>query len=222
MIRRQSKTIKQSIKDIRHHPRTIGRIVLGCFSISMISLFIYTNLEDMWVRVSILPWLILIGGLLLSIEFTKTKATWFHWWAFFDDFGKQSIRRSVSVMNRTGIFPVVLTLYLLYLLLDQTQFMNLHLQPVFLALDETLLMILTLISWVGLVAYEDAEKEYQYKQNTWSQTYQMLWLSTVLSIMTGLILIEQVSELWWIGLIIANIAMLLVFLVGVMLMEEEE
>jgi hypothetical protein len=50
----------------------------------------------------------------------------------------------------------------------------------------------------------------------------MIGLSVLLSVVTGLILIEQVSELGWIGLIIANIAMVLVFLVGVMLMEEEE
>lgn len=222
MIRRQPKTIAQSIKNLLHTPKIIAWIVRGCVSVGTTVRYVLTPLESLGSRVSILPGMLLIGGLLLLIDYTKSKTTWFHRWAFVDDFGSQSIRRSLAVMNRIGIFPVVLTLYLVYLLIDQTQFMNLHLEPVFIALDETFLMIVTLVSWVGLVAYEHAEKEYQYRKHSWTQTYQMIGLSVLLSVVTGLILIEQVSELGWIGLIIANIAMVLVFLVGVMLMEEEE
>jgi UDP-N-acetylmuramyl pentapeptide phosphotransferase/UDP-N-acetylglucosamine-1-phosphate transferase len=98
----------------------------------------------------------------------------------------------------------------------------LHLHPVFIVLDESFLMILTLVSWVGLIAYEWAEKAYQYKKHSLAQTYQMIGLSIVLSVVTWLILLEQIAELWRIGIVIANFAMILVFLVGLMLMEDEE
>lgn len=222
MIHRKPKTIPLFIKNIVHHPkRIIVRWIVWIVVLYTVYVWFFNALDEVVVRQRLLPWYLLITAGILTTKFPKIKPLKFHWIAFFEDFGEKSLARSFSILNRVGIFPIVLTLYLLYLVLDQTQFMNLHLHPVFLALDEQFLVIVVLISWIWLITYEAAEKEYQYKWDSWSQMYQMVWLSMVLSLVAGFIIAQQVNELWWIGIIIANTAMVLVFLVGIMLMNEK-
>ena len=126
----------------------------------------------------------------------------------------------LSLINRIYFFPCILTIYLVYLLIQQTQLRDLHQTNRYLITNETVL--LTILSGVFLVYKQ--EEDQKYETFVESRTSKLLYyaLSIFLGGLTLFIISWQVSSLWTIGSVISLISWVLVFLVGVLLMEDDE
>ncbi len=135
---------------------------------------------------------------------------------------KLSTAYFLALINRIYLFPVILTIYLVYLLIQQTQLRDLHLSNRYLLTNEQVLLLLTILSGVFLVYQQEEDKKYEIKSI--SRTSKVLYyaLSIVLWWLTLYIISSQVKDLGGIGKVISLISWVLVFLVGVLLMEEDE
>ena len=141
-------------------------------------------------------------------------------WLYQDQ--KISIRYYVIFLNRVYFFPLILTLYLVYLLITQTQLWDLHLSVRYLMVHENFLLFLTILSGVLLVVKEEKDEQFISTKKSLPAAYGYYLLSVWLWLLSTYLIYQQVNDLWNIGSIIAIIAGVLVFLVGVLLMEEEE
>ncbi len=133
-----------------------------------------------------------------------------------------SLRYYLVFLNRVYFFPLILTLYLMYLLISQTQIWDLHLSLRYLMVQENFVLFLTIVSWLFLVVKEDKDKEFIRTETSIVAAYGYYIVSVVLGILSTYIIYEQVQNLWSIWTIIAIMAWVLVFLVWVLLMEEDE
>ena len=125
------------------------------------------------------------------------------------------------LMNRVYVFPVVLVMYLTYLLIKQTHLWNLQDTIFYQITNENVLLVIVIISWIFTVWKEDQDKKYQKIVTSMNSTYVSLALSIVLSLLWTYIIYEQTMSLWWISYFISSIAGILIFLIGVMIIEEE-
>jgi len=125
------------------------------------------------------------------------------------------------LINRMYIFPVLLTIYLTYLVIAQTGIFWLDYSILFLALEEQLLLILTIISWIAMVIQEDKDDRYIGMSMSRSGLYMYIVLGMVLGVLWWYIVLQQTLSLWWLGIVIANIAGLLIFFVWLLLVDEE-
>lgn len=126
------------------------------------------------------------------------------------------------LMNRVYIFPMVLVLYLSYLLITQTHLWNLQNNIFYQIINENVLLSIVIISWVLTVWKEDKDKKYQKIIQSMNSTYISIALSIFLSLLGTYIIYGQTIALWWISYFISTIAGILIFLIGVMIVEEEE
>ena len=143
-------------------------------------------------------------------QIEKDKDTW-----------KISLLYNVLLINRIYLFPVILTIYLSYLIILQTWLFAWDFSVVFLALDEQLLLVLTIISGIGMVMQEDKDAIYiEEKKSIWA-VYRFMVFAVILGVLWWYIVLQQVLSLWWMWVVIANIAGILIFLVGVLLMSDD-
>ena len=126
------------------------------------------------------------------------------------------------LINRVYVFPVVLVIYLSYLLIKQTHLWNLQDNIFYQIINENLLLVVVIISWIFTVWKEDQDKKYQKIVQSMNSTYVSLALSIVLSLLWTYIIYGQTIALGWISYFISSIAGILIFLIGVMIIEEEE
>ncbi len=133
-----------------------------------------------------------------------------------------SARYYIAFLNRIYFFPFVLTVYLIYLLIQQTQLRDRHLSIWYLLLDETFLLVLTILSWLWLVYQDDQDDTYKTSSHSLVAAYMYYYLSAGLGILSTYIIYQQVQDLDTIWSLISVIAWVLVFLVWVLLIQEEE
>ena len=122
--------------------------------------------------------------------------------------------------NRVYIFPLVLVIYLIYLLIKQTHVWNLHNNIFYQIIDENVFLALVIISWILTVFQEEADKKYQHIETSLWSTYKYIALTIVLSLLWTYIIYTQTIQIGWIGYLISGIAGLLIFLIGVMVIED--
>ena len=127
----------------------------------------------------------------------------------------------LSLLNRAYVFPFVLTSYFVYILVKQTEVLDLHLSRFFIMTSESFLLVLCLISWILLTYKQDKDKAFTKKHTSLLLSYGYLILSVVLALLTTYMVYTQVDELWAIGVIISIVSWVLLFLVWVLLMEDE-
>lgn len=125
------------------------------------------------------------------------------------------------IINRSYIFPILLVVYLIYLLIKQTQIRNLHHTLFFVLLRENLLLILVLISGITTIFKENKDKIYQKEILSKKSSYISLWLSVILSILGWYIIYIQTINIWAISIAISSIAWVLIFLIWVLIIEED-
>lgn len=171
-----------------------------------------------------LVWWIIVDITQIAVEFRPTKLTWYSLPILQKLFQQKkiSIRYYLAIINRIYLFPILLTVYLIYLLIDQTQLRDLHLSVRFLVADEMVLLILTIVSGSGLVYQEEKDKKFETTRMSMEASYGYYILSVILWLLSTYIIYQQVQDLNTIGSVISVIAGVLVFLVGVLLMEDEE
>lgn len=124
--------------------------------------------------------------------------------------------------NRVYIFPILLTIYLLYLLVKQTQLWNLNNSIFYHILNENVLLTLVIISWIFTVFKEEKDKTYQIIKHSMTNTYLHIWLSVVLSLLAVYIVYIQVASLGRISYPISGISGILIFLIGVMIIQDDD
>jgi hypothetical protein len=80
--------------------------------------------------------------------------------------GKISLFYNILFVNRIYLFPVLLTIYLSYLLVLQTGLFGWDYSILFLTLDEQLLLVLTIVSGIGMVIQEEKDTDYIHTQKS--------------------------------------------------------
>jgi hypothetical protein len=128
----------------------------------------------------------------------------------------------LAFINKQILFPSLITLYLILLLIGQTTLRNLQISSIYLAIDQNFLLFLVIISGLGTV-YENETLFDHYVSKQSSLLYHWLYIALVagLSLLGTYIIGAQVNELGIIWSIIATLAGILIFLVGIMLLEED-
>ena len=125
------------------------------------------------------------------------------------------------ILNRTYIFPALLVVYLLYLLIKQTSLRNLDHSIFFALINETTLLVLVLLSWIGTIVWEDKDKQYQKIIQSKRSTYGTLWLTTLLSLLWWYIIYLQTQSIGAISVPISGISGILIFLIWVLILEDD-
>jgi hypothetical protein len=126
------------------------------------------------------------------------------------------------LINRVYIFPFFLALYLIYLLIKQTHVYNLNNNIFYLILNENFLLAIVIISGILTIRHEWADKKYQKKSTSLWSTYLHIGLSIILSLLGVYIILWQVVILGWIGYVISGIAGILIFLIWILIIEEDD
>ena len=196
-------------------------LVFGIFVVSYVWDISLPGIE-WWV---LLPGILLCKDILLFFgEIPAIKESVLDWGRVEKQFQKWKLPRwyKLALVNRRYLFPTFLTLYMLYLLVKQTHIRDLYLSIWFLALDEQLLLFLTVISGIATIFGEQYDQQFEQTKISQTKAYGYIALSFVLSVLWGYIVLQQVLKLGVLGIIIANIVIVLIFLVGMSLLDEEE
>lgn len=182
-----------------------------------------------------LPWIflwILAPSFLVAKDFFVFGNGWVVWavphvmidWKQIDsDVGAKKIpwRYPVVLLVRKYCFPLFLMLYLVYVLIDTTKIRNLHVSTFFMVMNESFLLFMTMVSWIVMLFWEQYDKQYILKEKSKKLWVLYIILIYFLSALGWYIVLQQVIELWVVGMMIGNIVVLLLFFVGLLLLEEE-
>lgn len=124
-------------------------------------------------------------------------------------------------MNRNYYFPWLLIFYLVFILLRQIDLLDFIWDSLY-TLMNTNFLWLVVVSWVMTTFRELVDKKYQRKVKSYEWLYKNLIINTLLSIIWALVILMQTVDLWLLSNLIWLISGILIFLVGVSIMEEEE
>lgn len=126
------------------------------------------------------------------------------------------------IVNHAYIFPTVLTVYLAVLLIDQTYVFDLQVTWRYLLIDQTLLLGIVIGSGVLTVRGEEQRAVYETVVHSRALAYLYVLLAGTLSLLGTWIIMQQVADLGRIWPVIAILAGVLIWMVGMLLREEEE
>lgn len=124
--------------------------------------------------------------------------------------------------NRTYIFPAVLVIYLIYVLIKQTHLWNMQNAIPYLIINESVLLGIVIVSGIFTIWKEDKDKQYQEVKESMRSTYISIGLSIFLSLLGTYIIYGQIIQLGWIAYIMSAIAGVLIFLIGIMIVQDDE
>ena len=149
-----------------------------------------------------------------SIDYHKLQQDTLH--------SKLSRYQSLAIINKQRLFPVLITIYLVLLLIQQTKLRDLQTATWYLSINQAFVLFLVIISGLGTV-YEFPSMDH-YVTHHQSLPYHRAYigLTICLSLLGSYLINVQVQQLGIIWFFIATIAGVLIFLVGMMLLEEDE
>ncbi|MDP2090609.1 MAG: hypothetical protein Q8K30_03335 [Candidatus Gracilibacteria bacterium] len=124
-------------------------------------------------------------------------------------------------MNRNYYFPGLLIFYLVFILLRQIDLLDFIGDSLY-TLMNTNFLGLVVVSGVMTTFRELVDKKYQRKVKSYEGLYKNLIINTLLSIIGALVILMQTVDLGLLSNLIGLISGILIFLVGVSIMEEEE
>lgn len=136
--------------------------------------------------------------------------------------GRVPPRYQLTLLCRVWLFPVFLTCYLLFLLVEQTQVFALDQSIWYILVNKQLLLVATVVSGLVMLFGEQFDEQFEHKKKSVRSGMALWCLSIVLSMVWGFIILQQVLSLGTIGIVIANIVIVLLYLVGVLLVQDEE
>lgn len=199
------------------------KIVFSILSyLLMRGLFLWKPIWGSWL-ILIFVWLVIKDITLYIIQFKPIRMRSFDLSKLHSQYQQKqiTIRYYITFLNRVYIFPLILTLYLVYLLISQTHIWDLQLSIRYLMIQENFLLLLTILSWLFLIVKENKDHEYIYDKESIVAAYWYYMVSVTLGLLSTYLIHQQVHDLEVIWTIIAIIAWILVFLVGVILVEDE-
>jgi len=183
----------------------IFRVILGSF-------------EEVWLWIVLAFNILVIKDVLLYMVDIKANKK--------ISYDRKKIKKSglyyYLILNRVYVFPVLLTIYLIFLLIKQTHVFNLQNNIFYLILNENILLAWVIITWILTVFKDEKDKQYQITKDSLSSTYVHLGLSILLSLLGTFIILWQTITLGWIAYLISGIAGILIFLIGILIIEEDE
>jgi hypothetical protein len=199
-------------------------LTLGLYVIRLIIVIMRISLgtfDVIWFRLILVLVLLVIKDVLLYMVDCKATSK--------ETYDRDSIKHDKKnrmyyyvLKNRVYVFPVVLSIYLIYLLIKQTHLWNLHNNIFYEIINENFLLVLVILSGILTIFKEDKDTHYKRVTQSMTQTYTHIWLSIFLSLLGTYILYGQVMQLWWISYIISGIVGILIFLIGILIIEDEE
>ena len=125
------------------------------------------------------------------------------------------------LINRVYIFPTILVIYLGHLLITQTHVRNLHYSILYQIINENALLIILLISWVLTTMQTNKDQTYQIIRTSMKATYTNIGLTILLALVWTYIICGQIVHLGWISYVLSGMAGVLIFLVGLIITEED-
>ncbi|PID86275.1 hypothetical protein CSB08_01275 [Candidatus Gracilibacteria bacterium] len=123
-------------------------------------------------------------------------------------------------LNRNYFFPIILVIYLIFILFYQLGVIYLG-NSMYNLINSNLLGI-TVISGFMTTFNEDIDKKYQTKSKTINGLYKNILTSSILSVIGAYIILLQVYSLGFLGYVISLVSGLLIFFVGISIMLEEK
>lgn len=126
------------------------------------------------------------------------------------------------IWNRKRIFPVLLCFYIIQLLVYQTRIFDLHTYGIFQVFSDSLLLILIVISGIATIFQEEKEKKYEYEVKSKHYTIFAFVLIFILSLLWAYIILWQTARLGNLSFVISFISGILIFLVGSLVLEEDD
>jgi len=178
-------------------------------------------------------WWILVPGFLIIKDIflfgqqgrvQSVELTTFSRWSVETDINRWTVPQwyAVTIIARKYLFPIFLTLYLLYLLVEQTQVWELHTSLLFLATSKSFLMLATIIIGVVMMFWEKYDKNYERPHRSIEMWWVYFVMTSFLSIVWWYIVLKQLIELNMMGMVMANLVIVLLYLVWVLLFEGEK
>lgn len=130
-----------------------------------------------------------------------------------------SVKHIFFFINRHYIFPFLLILYLVILFLWQTHVFDIQLPKIFLW---NLPLTLTIISWFFTIFHEKLDNQYNIHVKSLPRTQIHIGLSIILSVLWAYTIIIQTENLWNLSLAVSFLSGIIIFLVGISLLEDED
>jgi len=126
----------------------------------------------------------------------------------------------ILVLNRNIIFPFILTIYMIYLLINQTNLFELDNIKIFKFINQNYLFWITIFSWILTIFKENIDEKYLIEKM--DNIYKNVLLTVFLSVLWTYIIFNQVIKLWFLSYPISIISGILIFLVWISILEDNE
>lgn len=178
-----------------------------------------------------LVWFLIVGVLFLirdSILFFGIPKDIKHEVIDWEKLRRERIRGSVSfssvlfLLNRVILFPIFLILYIAVILLKQLDIQALSDILSTKSWIEYLLLGAVAVSWLATIFRESFDSAYQRITKDYWRTRVFVFVTIVLALLAVYVVFSETTSLGLLALPISSISGLLVFLVGVLLLEEDD
>ncbi len=126
------------------------------------------------------------------------------------------------IFNRKKFFPSILIIYIVQLLVKQTNIWDLQNLIIFQIFSDNFLLIWVVISGILTLLKENLEEKYEEEIESMDYSILGIILSFSLSLLWAYMILSQTMRLGNLSYIIALISGLLIFLIWVMILEEEK
>ena len=178
-------------------------------------------------KIHLILWLVLISIkdiLIYFFEKKKTLKTSHSFKKVINDFDENNIWFVYIwlFINRNYLFPVILTIYMIFLLIWQTKIFNLNDLEVFKLINSNILLWITIFSWILTIFKEDKDNKYKKEKITYKGIWSNLLLTVGLSILWTYIIYIQTMTLWFLSYPTSMISGILIFLVWISILDDDE
>lgn len=195
------------------------------FFIIVVLLYKYNKLESYSIYIILsFVWIVIRDMLIYFVDTQNKYLKQFSREKLFKDFSKGRILYLdfILVLNRNIIFPLLLVLYMVYLLVWHTKLFWLDSTKVFTLINSNYLLIFIIITWIITIFKEDIDEKYFHDELEWWYFSKNIILTIILSLFWTYIIYTQVYVLWVLAYSISIISWILIFLVGVSIFEDDK
>jgi len=172
----------------------------------------------------IFVWIIIKDLLLYFVDKDKKYLKKFDKSKLYKDFKRSRIWfiDFTIISNRNIFFPIILVIYMIYLLTWQIHLFWLDKKWLFLWINQNYLLWITIFSWILTVFKENKDEKYFYEELEWWIFSKNIILTILLSLFGTYIIFNQVVKLGLLSYPISIISGLLIFLVWISILEDDE
>ena len=122
-----------------------------------------------------------------------------------------SVWYPITLANRVYVFPVIITVYLIYVIIQQTGLRQLDYSIWFLAWNEDILLLFVMASGVATLFGEERDLKYARRYRSMYTSRMYVLLSMILWILWGYIVLQEALALGVLWVVVANLAAIAIF-----------